>query len=96
MEDEPDGVSASQQPDFAAAGIGAQCEGPGKPSVKYWKQQCSREDGAPGEVSEVLFSQVCLGPGDMLFVPAGWWHAVEGLGDTSVAVNWYFEHTTNF
>lgn len=37
------------------------------------------------------FAQVCLAPGDVIVVPAGWWHTVEGRGDVSMAVNWYFE-----
>ena len=39
----------------------------------------------------VEFAEVGLQPGDAIFVPAGWWHTVAGEGDTSMAVNWYFD-----
>ena len=37
-------------------------------------------------LAEVQWSSVELGPGDMLFTPAGWWHYVEAL-EASVTVN---------
>ena len=45
------------------------------------------------------FADVDLAPGDILFMPAGWWHCVHGscdeaqgsCGGVSMAANWYFE-----
>ncbi|PWW80277.1 Clavaminate synthase-like protein [Tuber magnatum] len=43
------------------------------------------EDGVPG-------FEATVGPGDGLFIPKGWWHAVRSVGeDGAVAsVNWWF------
>lgn len=41
------------------------------------------------------FVSVTLRAGDGLFLPARWWHRVEGLTPVSAAVNWYFEPPTS-
>ena len=41
--------------------------------------------------SSVKYVKTTLDPGDMLFLPSGWFHSVEGLGDKSAAVNWYYK-----
>jgi hypothetical protein len=57
---------------------------------------------SPGSVSaldrlpsSMKLSRVTLRAGDAIFVPRGWWHRVEAVGDMlpsrcSVAVNWYY------
>jgi len=40
---------------------------------------------------EVRFVSVLLSPGDGIFMPSGFWHAVEAKGTSSSAVNWYFD-----
>ena len=42
----------------------------------------------------VTFASVALEPGDVLFMPRGWWHEVDSEGTAedgvSCATNWYF------
>ena len=42
----------------------------------------------------VAFASVALEPGDVLFMPRGWWHEVDSEGTVedgvSCATNWYF------
>ncbi len=38
---------------------------------------------------EVEWREVILGPGDMLFIPKGYWHYVRAL-TTSVSINFWF------
>ncbi|MCF6437902.1 cupin-like domain-containing protein [Pseudoalteromonas luteoviolacea] len=35
--------------------------------------------------------EIVLNPGDMLFIPVFWFHAVESLGDFNLSLNWWFE-----
>lgn len=35
---------------------------------------------------------ITLGPGDSLYLPAGWWHHVRQLsGATTIALNWWYD-----
>lgn len=34
---------------------------------------------------------VTLEPGDTLYLPPGWWHHVRQSGDTTIAVNWWYD-----
>ncbi|KAJ5483587.1 hypothetical protein N7530_002833 [Penicillium desertorum] len=35
--------------------------------------------------------EACLGPGDGLFIPKGWWHSIKGVGEgVTASVNWWF------
>ena len=38
--------------------------------------------------------RVELGPGDMLLLPAFWYHAVESTGEVNIALNWWFLPTS--
>jgi hypothetical protein len=40
---------------------------------------------------EVKFVGVQLNPGDALYLPKGYWHAVESTVPSSSAINWYFD-----
>ena len=40
-------------------------------------------------LAEATFTEAVLGPGDALFIPAGWWHYVRSLS-TSFSVNYWF------
>ncbi|KGO75116.1 hypothetical protein PITC_069860 [Penicillium italicum] len=43
-----------------------------------------------GSDAEVGF-QACLGAGDGLFIPKGWWHSIKGVGEgVTASVNWWF------
>jgi ectoine hydroxylase-related dioxygenase (phytanoyl-CoA dioxygenase family) len=51
-------------------------------------------EGAAGtRFARVRFESVQLEPGDVFWLPAGWWHAVSATSDAvlSAACNWYFE-----
>ncbi|MEZ5302466.1 MAG: cupin-like domain-containing protein [Verrucomicrobiales bacterium] len=39
--------------------------------------------------AEVRAAEVILGPGDLLYVPARWWHSVQSL-DVSISINQWF------
>jgi len=44
------------------------------------------DDDFDGEGYEAI-----LKPGDSLFIPVGWWHAVRGVGHgINMSVNWWF------
>ena len=43
----------------------------------------------PGAAGPALVSTV-LGPGDVLFIPPFWWHAIDTLDDDCVSVNYWF------
>ncbi len=48
------------------------------------------------EMADVTIFEVVIGPGEMLFVPAGWWHTVRAL-DVSITItfpNFVWETTT--
>lgn len=49
------------------------------------------EDSFPLFVREVVPSAMCavLQPGDMLYIPAGWWHAMRSE-ETSFSVSMWF------
>ncbi|OQE36044.1 hypothetical protein PENCOP_c012G05414 [Penicillium coprophilum] len=35
--------------------------------------------------------EACLGAGDALFIPKGWWHSIKGVGQgVTASVNWWF------
>ena len=35
--------------------------------------------------------EICVGPGDGLFIPKGWWHSIKGVGTgITASVNWWF------
>ena len=34
--------------------------------------------------------EVHLGPGDFLYLPACWWHCVEGSRERNMILNWWF------
>ncbi|KAF8076394.1 cupin-like domain-containing protein [Lyophyllum atratum] len=34
---------------------------------------------------------ITLGPGDTLYLPAGWWHHVRQSGGTTIALNWWYD-----
>ena len=78
-------------------------DGPGSVSARFqplWPPQAGA--GAPAATSHeqeeddntlfkaVRFTEVLLCPGDALYLPRGYWHAVEASGLSSSAVNWYF------
>ncbi|MBG9389085.1 cupin-like domain-containing protein [Caenimonas aquaedulcis] len=44
---------------------------------------------------EATMHEAVIGPGDMLFIPAGWWHCVRAL-DNAVTVSHNFFNETNF
>jgi jumonji domain-containing protein 7 len=35
--------------------------------------------------------QVCLRPGEALYLPAGWWHYVQQAQETTIAINWWYD-----
>merc|ERR1712224_681497 len=35
--------------------------------------------------------EVWLAAGDMLYLPSGWWHCVEGSEDRNMILNWWFD-----
>ena len=35
--------------------------------------------------------EVNLGPGDFLYLPACWWHCVEGSRERNMILNWWFD-----
>jgi hypothetical protein len=62
------------------------------PQLQRSPDSVSAADRLP---SSVKLSRVTLRSGDAIFVPRGWWHRVEAVGDMlpsrcSVAVNWYY------
>lgn len=34
---------------------------------------------------------ITLGPGDTLYLPAGWWHHVRQSEDITIALNWWYD-----
>ena len=47
-------------------------------------------------LKEALYEDIVIGPGDMLFIPRGYWHYVQAI-NTTTANAWYAQHniTTN-
>ena len=43
------------------------------------------------EVKHARPLEVNLGPGDFLYLPATWWHCVEGSRERNMILNWWFE-----
>lgn len=41
--------------------------------------------------SDVHPIHVALGPGDTLYLPAGWWHHVRQSEETTIALNWWYD-----
>ena len=67
---------------------------PGSVSADERFQRPSRARVDARGPSGAAFARAELAPGDVLYMPRGWWHEVDSEGSTadgvSCAVNWYF------
>eukprot|EP00873_Tetraselmis_striata_P005026 jgi/Tetstr1/425290/TSEL_015741.t1 len=63
---------------------------PGNPLNWFSPVDAEAPDGAAHPAAGgVAWREVTLGPGDLLFIPRGWWHYVRALS-TSISVNFWF------
>mmetsp|Transcript_33877 Transcript_33877/g.86603 ORF Transcript_33877/g.86603 Transcript_33877/m.86603 type:complete len:378 (+) Transcript_33877:1-1134(+) len=62
---------------------------PGNPLNWFSPVDAEAPDAAHPAAGGVAWREVTLGPGDLLFIPRGWWHYVRALS-TSISVNFWF------
>lgn len=55
------------------------------------KQKLEKAIWEDGQGDQLEGFEALLDPGDALFIPLGWWHAIRGTGtDLNMSVNWWF------
>jgi lysine-specific demethylase 8 len=48
------------------------------------------------DIDKVKFYQIVLEPGEALYIPSGWWHAVESSQDINIAINFWWLPNISF
>lgn len=59
---------------------------------QFWEEHCERKGSAPAHERPL---EVTAMPGDVLFVPHGWWHLVVNLDEVNIAITHNYVSVSN-
>jgi hypothetical protein len=76
---------------YAGAGAKGDASRAAAPPFQTFEQLPAELRASFGDVAHARPLEVHLGPGDCLYLPACWWHCVEGSRERNMILNWWFD-----
>ena len=76
---------------YAGAGAKGDASRAAAPPFQTFEQLPAELRASFGDVAHARPLEVLLGPGDCLYLPACWWHCVEGSRERNMILNWWFD-----